>query len=255
MKLSKDRTYMLTTSNPPLSMLIASRDLPNYRLLYFDSEKGDMGTNRALRYAKNQQSPFQDEQDETAILEPIIFEDGKLTVRKENSVLQRFLSLHPTNRDNNKDGGGHFYEFDPEKEAEENIKNLNIEVDALIAARELDLNTMMAIARVHLNTNVDKATTKELQRDILLFARASPVEFMEALEDTDLGVNNLSARAFSEGYVTLRSGKDVYYNLKDNKKKIITLPFGTSPEDGLTSWLLSDKGKEFFAYLTNEFEK
>ncbi len=245
----KDRTYILTTKTPPLSTYIASKDSPSFRLLHFDEEKG---YERALRYAKNQQSPYQDEQKDPAIIEPVVFEDGKLFVSKNNTILQKFLALHPNSKAN---GGNEFYEFDPEKEAEENVKNLNLEVDALIAARELDLNTMMAIARVYLHTNVDTATSKELKRDILLFAKNSPHDFLEALEDTDLGVNNISARAISEGYVTIRGGKDIYYNLKDNKKKIITMPFGKSPADSLTSWLMSDNGKDFYGYLTNEFEK
>jgi len=34
--------------------------------------------NRPLRYARNQKSPFEDEQDGNVILEPIVFEDGML---------------------------------------------------------------------------------------------------------------------------------------------------------------------------------
>ena len=63
-------------------------------LLYFDEETG---INRPLRYARNQNSPFQDEQDDNAILEPIVFEDGFLFVPKTNQILQKFLALHPAN--------------------------------------------------------------------------------------------------------------------------------------------------------------
>ncbi len=70
--------------------MLASRNSRRFPLLWFDEEKGEQ---RALRYARNQQSPFEDEQDGNAILEPIVFEDGffwrekKLLGRKEGGVV------------------------------------------------------------------------------------------------------------------------------------------------------------------------
>ena len=37
-------------------------------------------SNKALRYARNQNSPFQDEQDDNAILEPIVFEEDPISL-------------------------------------------------------------------------------------------------------------------------------------------------------------------------------
>ena len=247
----KDRTYLLKGKSP-LSLSIASRDSARFRLLYHDTEANEgKGANRALRYAKNQNSPFQDQQDDTAILEPIVFEDGKLMVQKTNPVLQEFLSYHPGNVEN---GGSEFYEFDPEKVAQQNIENLNLEVDALIAVRSLDINTMKSIGRVHLNGNVDKMTSSELKHDILLFAKQNPREFLDAIDDPELGVSNMASRALSEGYIQLRGGKDLFYALPDNKKKIMTIPFGQKPEDALSEWLHSDKGKDFFVFLSENLK-
>ena len=87
--------------------MIPARNSRRSPLMYFDEDKG---VNRALRYARNQKSPFEDEQDGNAILEPIVFEDGFLFVPKTNPVLQQFLSLHPSN--------GHlFMEVDKEVDA------------------------------------------------------------------------------------------------------------------------------------------
>lgn len=242
----KDRTYLLKGKSP-LSLSIASRDSARFRLLYHDTEANEgRGANRALRYAKNQTSPFQDQQDDTAILEPIVFEDGKLIVPKTNPVLQEFLSYHPGNVEN---GGGEFYEFDPEKVAQQNIENLNLEVDALIAARQMDINTMKSIGRVHLNGNVDKMTSSELKHDILLFAKQNPRDFLDAIDDPELNVSNLAVRALSEGFIQLRGGKDLFYSLPENKKKIMTIPFGQRPEDALSEWLHSDNGKDFYVFL------
>jgi len=244
---NKDKVYVLKQDKTPVSFFIQSRSNKRRQLLHFDEEKG---INRALRYSKNQKSVFEDEQDGTAILEPIVMEDGKITVIKTNPILQEFMDMHP---DNIANGGTLFYEFDPQKVAEDRVRNLNLEVDALIAARSLDLDKMKSIARVHLESNVDKMTAAEIKHDILLFARNYPEDFLYAIEDPDIDVNDISSRAFDEAYVTFRAGKDIHYNLKNNKKKILTVPFGEKKEDVFMSWLKSDDGIEFYQYLEDQF--
>jgi hypothetical protein len=243
---SKDKVYVLKQDKSPVSFFIQSRSNKRRQLLHFDEEKG---INRPLRYSKNQKSIFEDEQDGTAILEPIVMEDGKITVAKNNPILQQFMDMHP---DNIANGGTLFYEFDPQKVAEDRVRTLNLEVDALIAARSLDLDKMKSIARVHLDSNVDKMTAAEIKHDILLFARNYPEDFLYAIEDPDIDVNDISSRAFDEGYVTFRAGKDIHYNLKNNKKKILTVPFGERKEDVFMTWLKSDEGLEFYQYLEKQ---
>ena len=248
-KTSKDKVYILKQSKTPVSFFIQSRSNKRRQLLHFDEEKG---INRALRYSKNQRSIFEDEQDGTAILEPIVMEDGKVSVPRNNPLLQKFMDIHP---DNVANGGTLFYEFDPQKIAEDRVRNLNLEVDALIAARSLDIDVMKAIARVHLDVNIDKMTSSEIKHDILLFAKNYPEDFLDAIEDPDISVNDISSRAFNEGFITFRAGKDIHYNLKNNKKKILTVPFGERKEDVFMSWLKSNDGLEFYMFLEKEFNE
>ena len=91
---SVDKTYKLKSDATPISFTLPSRNTSRYPLLYFDEEKN---INRPLRYARNQKSPFEDEQDGNFLLEPIIFDDGFLTVPRTNPVLQQFLHYHPLN--------------------------------------------------------------------------------------------------------------------------------------------------------------
>jgi hypothetical protein len=86
-----DKVYRLKNGSP-LSYTIATRNQPKFPLLWYDEVNN---VNRALRYASNQRSPFEDEQDGNAIIEPVSFEDGLLVVPKTNPVLQLFLSYHP----------------------------------------------------------------------------------------------------------------------------------------------------------------
>ena len=90
----KDRVFVLTKEKAPLSYTLPSRNTKRFSLLYFDGT-----TNRALRYSRNQKSVFEDEQDDKAILEPIVFEDGNLIVSANNPMLGKFLDMHPLNGD------------------------------------------------------------------------------------------------------------------------------------------------------------
>jgi len=68
-----NKIYKLRGNSTPLVYYIPSKSTSRAALLVFDSEKG---YNRALRYAKNQRSPYEDEQDNSAIHTPVMFRDG-----------------------------------------------------------------------------------------------------------------------------------------------------------------------------------
>ena len=126
---SVDKFYKLTRDAAPLSYMLPTRNSRKFPLMYFDE---DTNSNRVLRYSSNQKTPFEDEQDDNAILQPVVFEDGMLSVPRTNPVLQEFLHYHPLN-------GVKFVEIDNEKDASIDVEILNLEIDALIAAKELDV--------------------------------------------------------------------------------------------------------------------
>jgi hypothetical protein len=244
----KDRTYILNIQEAPLSYFIAHKDTPRKRLLYYNEETN---TNHPLRYARNSNSPFQDDQDANVIVEPIVFEDGVLIVPKNNPVLQEFLHYHPGN-------GSEFYEFDAERDAQEDVQELFSEIDALLLARDLadkDITTLEAVARLVLGGDVDRMSSAEIKRDMMLFAKRYPQDFMEAASDPMLKINNFAARAFTSGYLTFRGNKDIHYNFKDNKKRLMTVPFGHDHIHALASHLQSDEGLELYKYLEDKFSE
>lgn len=237
-----DKSYKLTRDKAPLSFTIPSRNTKRASLLYFDEETG---VNRSLRYAKNQKSIFEDEQDGTAILEPIIFEDGFLRVPKENQVLQKFLAHHPQN-------GKSFVEVDREKDASVDVDQLDLALEAQVMAKDLDIEMLETVARVVIGLRVDNLTTAELKRDVRLFAGRYPADFMESLNDPLLTLQNKCAKFFSEGLLVLKNKKDVYFNIKGNKKKLLTVPYGEDPLFILASFLQSDEGLEVMRILEDK---
>ena len=241
----KDRIYVLKSDSTPLSFMLASRNTRRFPLMYFDEEKG---VNRSLRYARNQKSPFEDEQDSNAILEPVVFEDGFLRVSKNNPVLQWFLSLHPG-------FGKIFEELDTEKDAAQEVYNMDVELDAEVAARDMSIDVAESIARVVMGSNVSRMTSAEIKRDIRLYARRNPVEFLDMLDDPMIKLQSLSQRALDERILTLKNkGRDVYFNLKDNKKKMITVPFEEKPVTAISAYLKTDDGIEVMKMLEKKLK-
>lgn len=241
-KVFVDKIYKLTRDVAPLSYILPSSHSRRYPLMHFDN---DTGENRTLRYARNQKSPFEDEQDGNAILEPIIFEDGYLTVRKENQVLQQFLHYHPGN-------GSTFKELDKAKEAQEDIDIVQKEIDALVAANDMSLERKIAVARVVFN-NVDKMSTAEIKRDILMFAKHEPAEFLEVINDPDLEIDSNIAEFISNNYLELTT-KSVTLTTGKTKKKLLSLPFGEDPMYIISSWMKSDEGLPTYKMLLKKLK-
>ena len=245
------KTYMLVNESP-LSLILQSRDNKRRRLLYNDTEKRKQ---RSLRYASNQESPFIDEQDDNFICEPIVFEDGILNVQENNYILNRFLEIHP---DNVANGGTLFELSDPEKEAAEMLKWEDLVLDAKIAARTMEPDKMVAIIRIFKDTHIDasKMTVQELRWEVRQIAERYPQDFLEAIDDPDLFVDDLGIKAINDGFVSVRNGgRDLHYNLKDNKKRMFSVPMGESVESALAAWFKTEDGHEFYQYLVNHYEQ
>ena len=231
-KTSVDKVYKLTIGNP-LSYSLASRNHPRFPLMWFDEKKQE---NRALRYAINQKSPFEDEQDGNVIIEPIMFEDGFLSVPRTNPVLQSFLHYHPLN-------GRIFVEVDEEKDAAYEVQYLDLEIDALVEARKLSLEQIETLTRVMFGKDPSTISTAELKRDILVFAKNDPSGFLNILNDPELQFQAKIRLFFEEKLLSLRNNdKEIWFNTATNKKKMVSIPYGENPYDTASYFLSSDDG-------------
>ena len=229
---SVDKVYKLKIGNP-LSYTLASRNHPRFPLMWFDEKKNQ---NRPLRYAVNQKSPFEDDQDGNAIIEPIVFEDGFLSVPRTNPVLQEFLHYHPLR-------GTIFTEVDKEKEASEEVEDLNVEVDALIEARRLSLEQIETLTRVMFGKDPSTISTAELKRDILVFAKNDPRGFLATLNDPELQFQAKVRLFFEEKLLALRNNdREVWFSTPTNKKKMLSVPYGEDPYEMAGHFLSSDEG-------------
>ena len=242
----KTRAYRLTKGRAPLSYMLSSRHSARSPLLFFDE---DEGVNKPLRYARNQKSPFEDEQDGNAIIEPVVFEDGMLVVERENQVLQKFLSLHPQN-------GTIFEEVDNAKDANAELNQLDIELTSQMLAKELTTEKLISVSRILMGNQSNTLTIPELKRDILIYAKNNPEEFIEIVKDPLLELQGHVANFFDKGFIAFRNkNKDVYFNLPSNKKKMLTIPFAEDPNYVVASYMQSDKGVEAYKFLLGRLKK
>ena len=235
-----NKVYKLTRDEAPLSFMIPTRHTSQFPLLWFDE---DNNVNRTLRYARNQKSVFEDEQDGNIIVEPIIFEDGFLHVPKDNPMLQQFLYYHPLN-------GKRFIEVNKEVDAQVEVEKLTTEVDALIEARNLSIDQIESIGRVLFNKDTSKVTTSELKRDILVYAKNDPQTFLEVINDPTLKLQASVSQFFDKGLLAFRkNNKEVWYNTSSNKTKMLNIPFGEEPMFIVSTFLQSDDGIEVLKML------
>ena len=242
------KIYKLTGNKAPLSYMLASRHSQRSPLLYFDEEQG---INRPLRYARNQKSPFEDKQDGNAILEPIVFDDGMLVAQKEDQVLQEFLHYHPGN-------GKVFVEVNKEQDALNELSDAESVLEAQIIAKELSSNTqkLLQVSRVLLGNVVDNMTIPELKRDLLIYSKNNPEDFINTINDPMLQLQDDVYQIFKAGFLQTRNnGKEAYYNLPNNKKRLISVPFGEDANWIVGSFFQSDDGVEIYKLLKNRLKK
>ena len=232
----KDRNYVLKGSKEPLTFTLKSRHTEKYPLTYFDEITG---TQRALRYATNQSSPFVDEQKGEVTLRHIMFKDGALHVPREHQALQKLLSLyHP---DLNK----RYREVKPIQQAEFELEDLEIEIMALSAAKDMDVDLGEAILRVEIGNRVSKMSSKEIKRDLLLFAKKNPKLFIDLAKDDNVQLRNFGIKAVEAGIIKLTQDQRAFL-WASNDRKLMTVPFEENPYSALAAWFKTDEGVEVF---------
>jgi hypothetical protein len=139
---------------------------------------------------------------------------------------------------------------DKSRDASKELEMVEKAVDAMIVAKELKGDKLLAVARVLIGVSVDKMSTAEIKRDVLVYARNSPHDFMETINDPMLDLTNDVVQFFNNSYLSFRnSGKDVYFNLPKNKTKLLTVPFGEDPYYIVASLFQTDDGIETYKLL------
>ncbi len=240
----KDRHYFLKGNQKPLTLTIPSRHTRKHPLLWFDEE---LGAQRELRYATNQHSVFVDEQKGESTMGHITFEDGVMHVPKKYQSLQKMLSLyHPLK-------GLKYQEHDAVEVAKDELVDLELEIMALNAAKNMEIEHVEAILRVERGTVVNEMTSKELRRDILLFAKRNARLFIELAQDENVQLRNFGIKA-AESNIIYLSQDQRSFHWASNDKKLMTIPFDENPYSAFAAYLKTDEGVEVYKSIQKKMK-
>ena len=235
----KDRQYYLRNDGRPLTYVLQSKSTRKKPLLWWDEDKG---INREMRYSSNQKSIFVDEQDNNVMLDHVIFEEGVLYVPKQNQPLQKFLSLYHPQKDIL------YYEHKPVQVAENQLDWLEFEVAALQAASNLDIDMAEAVMRAEKGSEVSSLSSKELKRDLLLFAKSNPQLFLELVTDENIQLRNTGIKA-TEANILRLSDDQRTFSWASTGRKLFTVPFDEHPYSALAAWFKTDEGMEIYTNI------
>jgi hypothetical protein len=232
----KDRVYYLQGDSKPIVFTVPAMHNNKRSLLWFDEEKGYQ---RELRYATNQPSVFVDEQEGPATMEHIIFRNGSLFVPKEKQALQKLLSLyHPyLNK--------LYYEFDSVQEATDDLEYIEYELQALNLAAQMEIDQAEAILRVEYGSKVNQMTSREIKRDLILFAKRNPGLMIELANDENVEIRNFGIKAVEAGILKLAQDQRTF-NWASNGRKVMTVPFDENPYSALAAFFKTDDGIEIY---------
>ena len=208
-------------------------------IYWFDEEKG---YERELKYCENQRTPFVDEMKGDQRLSHIIFRNGALFVPRQKQTLQKLLSLYHPERDQL------FIEHQPEVDAADDLQILELELEALNLAKEVDIDMAEAIMRVEYGSRVSQMSSKELKRDLLIYAKNNPVLFLELASDDNVQLRNFGIKAVELGILKL-SQDNRNFLWASNDRKLMTVPFDEHPYTALAHWFKTDEGMEIYANI------
>ena len=109
----------------------------------------------------------------------------------------------------------------------------------------MDIDQAEAIMRVEKGTIVNTLSSKELKRDLLLFAKANPKTFIALAKDDNVQLRNFAIKAVEAGLVKLSQDQRTF-SWGSNGRKLMNVPFDENPYSAFAAFLKTDEGVEIY---------
>ena len=123
-----------------------------------------------------------------------------------------------------------------------------MEIEALNAAQALDIDMAEAVMRVEKGSIVSKMSSKELKRDLLLYAKRNPKLFLNLVNDENVMLRNFGIKATELGIIKLSQDQRTF-TWASNDRKLMTVPFDEHPYSALAAWFKTDEGMEIYSNI------
>ena len=125
---------------------------------------------------------------------------------------------------------------------------LEFQVEAMSVAKDIDIEMAEAVMRAEIGSRVSTMTSKELRRDMLLFAKKNPRLFLELVTDDNVMLRNFGIRATEAGIIKI-SGDQRHFSWGSTGRKLMTVPFDEHPYSALANWFKTDEGMEIYSNI------
>jgi len=141
-----------------------------------------------------------------------------------------------------------FEEVNKVADAVNEIDFLEMEIAALNAAQSLDIDMAEAVMRVEKGSEVSNMSSKELKRDLLLYAKKNPRLFLDLVNDENVMLRNFGIKATEMGILKLSSDQRTF-SWGSNDRKLMNVPFDEHPYSALAAWFKTDEGMEIYSNI------
>ena len=117
----------------------------------------------------------------------------------------------------------------------------------------MDIDQAEAVLRVEVGTGINKLSSKEIKRDLLLFAKSNPQLFMELANDENVQLRNFGIKATEARIISLSQDQRIF-TWASNNKKLMTVPFDENPYAAFAAFLKTDEGVEIFKSIEKKLK-
>ena len=99
--------------------------------------------------------------------------------------------------------------------------------------------------RVEVGSKVTAMSSKEIKRDLLLFAKRNPALFINLANDENVILRNIAIRAKEAGIIKLSQDQRTF-TWGSNDRKLMNVPFDENPYSAFAAFLKTDEGVEIY---------
>ena len=96
-------------------------------------------------------------------------------------------------------------------------------------------------------------SSKELKRDLLIYAKNNPYLFLELLQDDNIQLRNFGIKATEMGMLRLSNDQRTF-TWGSNGRKLMNVPFDEHPYTALAAWFKTDEGMEIYANIEKQLK-
>jgi len=201
----------------------------------------DSNKRRTIRYAPGEISLFKDEQPEKVVVGTIIFQNGSISVPRNNPMLLEFLeksNYNQSNPDRLSDVKQIFAVMDEAATAKDLVEDERTQNRASNTVLNMNFADLKAYARV-LGVNI-KNEGDIIIHDMLQLAKADPESFMSGIDDPLVKRQQVILDAMEFKIIEVNA-RNISWVFGEKKSLIVPAPLGSDVVSWFAEWTLNEK--------------